>query len=172
MLTVGVTATMLAIFVDTIYGIFILTADIVYVVIFPQFTCAVFISHVNPYGSFVGFILGTILRFGGGEPSLNLDPFIKFPHYDEVLGQLFPFKTLAMIVNFVAVVAVSLLFKYLFEHNILPRNLEITGKIFASTIKINSSNFVKQEQYSSHYDSSTILTKAGEINEQNKHTRF
>ena len=174
MVAVGVTATILAIFVATIYGIFILTADIVYVVVFPQFTCAVFIPHVNAYGSFVGFVLGTILRFGGGEPSLSLDPFIKYPYYDEVLGQLFPFKTLAMIVNFIAVVVVSFIFKYLFEHNILPRNLEITGRILSPTSKISSSNVVKQEQnlIPSSYDSSTVLTEAEEFNMQKEHTKF
>ena len=173
MVAVGVTATILALSVDTIYGIFILTADIVYVAIFPQFTCAVFVPNVNPYGSYVGFVLGTILRFGGGEPSLFLDPFIKYPFYDEVWGQLFPFKTLAMIVNFIAVIVVSLLFKYLFEHNILPKRWEITGKVLSFSSKVNIVHDTKSEEkvHPSHFNSSTTLVGAEVLAEQEQ-TRF
>ncbi len=129
MLAVGITSTLLALFVDTIYGIFILTADIVYVVIFPQFTCAIFVPHVNTYGSFFGFIIGVILRFGGGEPSLEINPFIKYPFYDENYGQKFPFKTLSMVSSFLTIVVVSYIFKYLFEKNVIPSKYEITGKV-------------------------------------------
>ncbi len=159
MISVGVTATVLAILVDTIYGIFILTADIVYVVIFPQFTCAVFIPHVNPYGSFVGFAVGTILRFGGGEPSLSLDPFIKYPFYDEALGQLFPFKTFAMVLSFVAIVSVSYIFKVLFERKILPSSLEITGKVLVFPSD-GGVSFDAKQVYLPYYDSSTTIIKA------------
>ncbi len=129
MLVVGVTSTLLALFVDTIYGIFILTADIVYVVIFPQFTCAIFVPHVNTYGSFLGFIIGVILRFGGGEPSLEISPFIKYPFYDENYGQKFPFKTLSMAASFLTIIVVSYIFKYLFEKNVIPMQYEITGNV-------------------------------------------
>ncbi len=151
MMVVGTSATILAIFVNTVYGIFILTADIVYVVIFPQFTCAVFVPHVNPYGSFVGFAVGTILRFGGGEPALSLEPFIKYPFYDENLGQLFPFKTLAMVASFVTIVTVSLLSKVLFERGILPHKLEISGKILNQPSKVQPKASTQSDPLSASY---------------------
>ena len=127
MFIVATISTVVAILVDTVYGIFILTADIVYVIVFPQFVCAVFIPFTNTYGSFFGFIVGIILRFGGGEPSLNLQPFIKYPFYDG--EQLFPYKTFAMLCSFLTVLLVSFLAKVLFEKGIIPPNWDISRRV-------------------------------------------
>lgn len=131
MTTVTFISVVLALTVDTIAGIYILTADIVYVTLFPQLTCAIFVPFANPYGSFMGFVLGLILRFGGGEPSLSLAPFIKYPYYEEGTGQLFPYKTFAMICSLIVIIGVSFLFKVLFgsETSILPAEWDISGKV-------------------------------------------
>lgn len=170
MVVVAVVSTVLALVSDTVYGLFILTADILYVVLFPQLTCAVFIHQSNAYGSFLGFVLGVILRFGGGEPTLGLDPFIKYPNYDEEEQmQLFPYKTLAMLCTFVTIVLFSYLTRWLFLNEYLPNKWEITGKVMpslniqhtqdthnAKEIKDAQIETLKYTNYAAVYDS-TIL---------------
>lgn len=47
-------------------------------------------------------------RITGGEPLLNLYPLIRYPNYDEDSGyQLFPFKTMSMLINLIVIFAVS-----------------------------------------------------------------
>ena len=129
MVCVTVACLLLAIFVNTIYGIFVLAADILYITVFPQLVCAVFIKFVNPYGSLVGYIVSAVLRAGGGEPTLNIDKFIEYPNYDEELGQLFPFRTFAMLCGLMCIIGVSLLTNYIFEHGFLSRKVDILRKV-------------------------------------------
>ena len=129
MFIVTVICTIIALVSDTVVGIFILTADIVYVILFPQFVCAVFLRFTNAYGSFFGLVIGIILRFGGGEPSLSIRPFIKYPYYSESDGQLFPFKTLAMLCSFITILLVSAIIRELFRRNYIPPQLDISGKV-------------------------------------------
>ncbi len=52
----GVLASLLAIFVDSVYGMFIMAADVVFVVLFPQLTAVLFVHFANSYGAFVGYV--------------------------------------------------------------------------------------------------------------------
>jgi len=71
--------------------------------------------QVNVYGVSVGYMLAVILRLGGGESIISLDPFIYYPNYIAAeKRQLFPFKTLAMLCNFAATILISELTHYLF----------------------------------------------------------
>ena len=115
----GVASALIAIYVNTIYGLFVMAGDIVYVIVFPQLTAAVFCSWVNGYGSFVGFILGLILRLGAGEPYLNFDAFIKYPYYSDEDGQLFPFRTLSMMCNLLGIFIFSYIANVIFEKDII-----------------------------------------------------
>lgn len=124
---VGAAATAMALTVQSIYTLWFLCADLVYVILFPQLCCVIYLKNTNTYGSFTGFLVGLILRIGGGEASIGLDPFIKYPYYTEKEGQLFPFKTLAMLCSFATLILVSYLTKCLFERNILPLWLDIAG---------------------------------------------
>ena len=121
---VGAAATAMALLVDSIYTLWALCSDLVYVILFPQLCCVVYFHGTNTYGSFIGYVLGLVLRVGGGEDKIGLPPFIKYPYYDDTDGQLFPFRTLAMIVSFVAIIIVSYLLKFLFEREILPKKLD------------------------------------------------
>ena len=117
---VAVLATSLSLLVNSIYSLFALCSDLVYVILFPQLCCVIYLPGANTYGSFMGYILGLILRVGGGEKNIGLKPFIKYPYYNETDGQLFPFRTLAMIVSFTTIVIVSYSLKYLFEKEMIP----------------------------------------------------
>ena len=117
---VAVLATSLSLLVNSIYSLFALCSDLVYVILFPQLCCVIYLPGANTYGSFMGYILGLILRVGGGEKNIGLKPFIKYPYYNETDGQLFPFRTLAMTVSFTTIVVVSYSLKYLFEKEMIP----------------------------------------------------
>ena len=117
---VAVLATSLSLVVKSIYSLFALCSDLVYVILFPQLCCVIYLPGANTYGSLMGYILGLILRVGGGEKNIGLKPFIKYPYYNETDGQLFPFRTLAMIVSFTTIVVVSYSLKYLFEKEMIP----------------------------------------------------
>lgn len=117
---VGAAATAMALSVGSIYVLFHLCSDLVFVILFPQLCCVIYFKASNTYGSIAGYIFGLFLRVGGGEDKIGFPAFIKYPFYDEVKGQLFPFRTLSMIVSFSTIVSVSFLAKYLFEREIIP----------------------------------------------------
>lgn len=121
---VGAAATAMALAVGSIYSLWALCSDLVYVILFPQLCCVIYLDGTNTYGSFMGYVLGLVLRVGGGEDTIGIPPFIKYPYYNDTDGQLFPFRTLSMIVSFVTIVVVSYLLKFLFEREILSLSLD------------------------------------------------
>ena len=69
----------------------------------------------NTYGSVSAYVIGLILRLGGGEPTFGLNPFVYYP------GEAnFPYKTFAMIISFATLLIVSYLSKFLFRKGIIP----------------------------------------------------
>lgn len=118
---VGAIATAMALSVKSIYGLWYLSSDLVYVILFPQLVCVVYFKrHCNTYGSLAAYIIGFMLRALGGEDILGLPPIIKYPFYSEEQGQLFPFRTFAMLTSFGTLWGVSTFTKHIFENNILP----------------------------------------------------
>ncbi|XP_049909949.1 high-affinity choline transporter 1 [Epinephelus moara] len=124
----GGLATVMALVTGTVYGLWYLSSDLVYVIIFPQLLSVLFVKGTNTYGSVAAYLFGMVLRIGGGEPYLRLPPFIYYPGWiteerihhmtgekEEVIVQKFPFKTVSMIASFLGNVAFSYLAKYLFE---------------------------------------------------------
>lgn len=75
-----------------------------------------FKNHCNTYGSLSAYIVAFVVRLSGGEPLLGLPPLIRYPGYDEEgLRQLFPFRTMAMLLSLITLVGVSAYSKYIFE---------------------------------------------------------
>ncbi|XP_041483226.1 high affinity choline transporter 1-like [Lytechinus variegatus] len=142
-LIVATLATVLALTVESIYILFVLCSDFVYVVLFPQFVCVVHIEKSNTYGSFVAFILGLFLRLAGGEPALNLPVLIRYPYYDEELGQLFPFRTLAAIVSFVSLVVISCITDVVFKRGFLHEKYDIFKCVVDTEVKSTKEVFAK-----------------------------
>ena len=66
-IVVGAIALCMGLLVQSVYGLFILCADFVYVILFPQLVAVIYIHWVNVYGSIVAFLIGLILRLCGGE---------------------------------------------------------------------------------------------------------
>ena len=122
---VAALAAVMAITVESIYTLWFLCSDLLYVIVFPQLLCVIYLPDTNTYGSLISFILGAFFRLSGGESALKIPPLIKYPYYTEDDGQLFPYKTLCMLISFTSVILVSRTTNYLFEHNIIPPYLDI-----------------------------------------------
>ena len=126
-LVVGALATVLAIVIRSIYGLWFLCSDLVYVILFPQLLAVIYIKQANTYGSAAGYVVALFFRLTGGEPLLSLPPLIKYPYYDQAEGyqQLFPFKTLTMLLSLFTLLAVSYLTRYLFTRHVIPVRFDV-----------------------------------------------
>ena len=99
-----------------------------FVILFPQLVCVVYYKrYCNTYGSLAAYFVGFFLRALGGESILNMPPILKYPGYNEIDGQLFPFRTFAMLSSFATLLSVSALSIWLFESGYMPPNFDIFG---------------------------------------------
>ena len=57
--------------------------------------------------------------------ALGIPVLIKYPFYSEEDGQLFPYKTLSMLVTLSCILLFSFVTKYVFEHGILPARMDV-----------------------------------------------
>lgn len=135
-------ATSMALLTGSVYGLWYLSSDLVYVIIFPQLLSVLFIKGTNTYGSVAAYLVGLFLRIGGGEQYLKIPPFIYYPGWvvqekvhhltgevEHFVQQRFPFKTVSMLASFLANVAVSYLTKYLFESGILSHKYDFLDSV-------------------------------------------
>lgn len=102
-------------------------SDLVYVILFPQLLMVVHFKHYcNTYGSLAAYIVAFFVRLSGGEPVMHLKPFIHYPGWDEENQiQLFPFRTMAMLLSLVTLVGVSWWTKWVFETGRLAPGYDI-----------------------------------------------
>ncbi|MBN3320536.1 SC5A7 protein, partial [Atractosteus spatula] len=162
----GALATAMALLTGTVYGLWYLSSDLVYVIIFPQLISVLFVKGTNTYGSVAGYVFGLILRISGGEPYLRLPPFIYYPGWytqvkehpltgerEQIIVQKFPFKTMSMLSSFLGNVVFSYLMKYLFESGTLSPKYDFLEAVVArhskenmdKTTLVNSDNIVLSE---------------------------
>lgn len=107
---IGITATLLALQVKSVYELWFLCSDFVYAILFPQLVTALFDKKANRYGSIAGFMVSLVLRFGGGDATLGIPTMLPYPMIEEGVV-LFPFRTLAMVSGLLTIMAVSRLTK-------------------------------------------------------------
>jgi len=105
---IGIAATLIAVYVQSVYALWYLCADLVYCVLFPQLTTALFFKQANRFGAIAGLIVSSVLRIGGGEPMLGIPPIIPYPMIEDGIV-LFPFRLLAVASGFLAIIITSLL---------------------------------------------------------------
>lgn len=72
--------------------------------------------------NYSGFVL---CNFQGGEPLIGLPAFLAYPFYDPILGQLFPFRTMSMIISLMSHVIVSIIARWIFVNNLLPAKWDL-----------------------------------------------
>ncbi|UJR30115.1 hypothetical protein I4U23_017656 [Adineta vaga] len=115
---VGAGAAGIGILVSSIYVLWYLCSDLVYVILFPQLLCVVYVPHTNTYGSLSAYIVGFVFRILIGEPSLNIPTVISF-------GRYIPPKTLCMIISLLTTLIISFIAKILFENRVLSPQLDV-----------------------------------------------
>ncbi|VDL62865.1 unnamed protein product [Nippostrongylus brasiliensis] len=132
---VGIMATIMALTIQSIYGLWYLCADLVYVILFPQLLCVVYIKNSNTYGSLTGYAVGLILRLSGGEPLLGLPAFVHYPMYENGV-QYFPFKTAAMLSSLFCILGVSRLSEHLFTTGQISPEWDVLGCVVVPSERI------------------------------------
>ncbi|MEM9657676.1 MAG: sodium:solute symporter family protein [Planctomycetota bacterium] len=105
-LVIGAAATCLALSVQSVYALWYLCADLVYVILFPQLVMVLFNPRANRTGAIAGAVVGCVLRLGGGEPLLGFPAFIPYP-WQGPHGSDFPFRTFAMLTGLATIWLVS-----------------------------------------------------------------
>ncbi|KAK0049987.1 high-affinity choline transporter 1 [Biomphalaria pfeifferi] len=117
----GTAGTVLAIKATSIYELVVLASDFMYVILFPQLACVLWVSMTNTYGMVSSYFVALIIRILSGDPTLGIPAVIKYPMYEEETGtQLFPFRTFSMICGFVTLIVVSAITNFLFANGYLP----------------------------------------------------
>ena len=130
---VGIIATAIALSVHTIYGIFILCTDLVYVILFPQLLCVVHLPFANAYGALISFVVSFLLRMLSGEPLFGFPAAIKWPYAVDngngIWTQRFPFKTLIMLLGLILIVIVSYIVEKLFKNGTIPAKYDVFEQV-------------------------------------------
>jgi len=106
-IVVGSLATVLALSVNSVYALWYLCADLVYVILFPQLVAVLFFRRATAAGSLTAVAVGLILRLGGGEPLLHLPAVLPYPMQDSAGLIYFPFRTFAMLMSMATLWGVS-----------------------------------------------------------------
>merc|ERR1711981_1343572 len=71
-------ATILAITYKSIYSLFVLCGDFVFVIVFPQLLLVLYYEKANTYGSVFAFFIGLLLRLLCGEDAMSLPATMSF----------------------------------------------------------------------------------------------
>lgn len=103
----GSGAAVLAVTVQSVAALWYLCGDVVYCLLFPQLTLALFDSRANRTGALSGLAVAAFLRLGGGEATLGIPAFLPYPEWTGMALVSFPFRTLAMVSGLVVAVVVS-----------------------------------------------------------------
>lgn len=103
---IGITGTLLALQVKSVYALWFLCSDFVYAILFPQLVTALFDKKANKYGAMAGLAVSLILRIGGGDSTLGIPTLIPYPMIEDG-AVLFPFRTLAMVSGLITIMVVS-----------------------------------------------------------------
>ncbi|XP_029902368.1 high-affinity choline transporter 1-like [Myripristis murdjan] len=127
-LLVGLIGAGLAMTMSSILIFWILSADVLYSVMFPQVVCVMFLSEqVNQYGACAGLVVGLLLRLLVGEPSLGIPELLPLPgdriHEDGHRVHLLPFRTAIMLISILIIVLVSRLAVCMSESRLLGQNV-------------------------------------------------
>lgn len=105
---IGAGATLLALVLKSTYTLWYFCSDLVYTMLFPALTAALYFKRANKWGVYAGIFVALFLRFMGGIPEFGFAPLFTYWIYDEASGVvLFPFRTMAMVVGMITIVGVS-----------------------------------------------------------------
>jgi len=131
----------IAICVKSVYGLYLICSDLVFILLFPHLLLIVhFPKRTNKYGLIVGFSIAFILRVLAGEPVLGYEAVMKWPGYNDVEdgvgNQRFPFRVVCMLLHLGLTILFSWLFEMAFRREWIPSKFDFMHVLKEST-KIN-----------------------------------
>lgn len=97
---IGIAAVAMALRVQSVQALWFFTSDLVFVLLVPQLTYALFDPKANLIGSMAAFVVSLALRLGGGEPLFGVPALIPYPEWA-------PFRTLAAAAGMILLPVVS-----------------------------------------------------------------
>jgi high affinity choline transporter 7 len=106
-LVAGTLAALLALKVQSVYTLWFLCSDLVYVLLFPQLVMVLYDRKANAWGAITGLVVGFFFRIGGGEPALGLTPLLPYPIEPGEISTWFPFRTSSMLISLTSIWLVS-----------------------------------------------------------------
>ncbi|XP_077525536.1 uncharacterized protein LOC144136786 isoform X1 [Amblyomma americanum] len=125
---IGLLAMIMALNVQSVFALWTLSSDLVYVLLFPQFVVLFFLRDwSNTYGAVFGFFVGFVVRALCGEPEMGIPVLLRLPQYDNQRGQQFPFRTMCMLISMCTHIGVSMLAAYAFRSGLLEPNKDVWG---------------------------------------------
>jgi high affinity choline transporter 7 len=115
---VGISATLMALQIKSVYELWFLCSDLVYCSLFAQLVTALFDKRANMIGSLMGYAISLFLRLFAGEPVLGLPPvfglhavglpkYVAYPWPNEDGVTQFPFRTVSMLAGLITIIVVS-----------------------------------------------------------------
>ncbi len=101
----GAGATVVALTVSSVSALWYLCGDVVYCVLFPQLSLALFDTKANRTGALAGFGVSVTMRLLSGETTLGIPAVLQWPVLTE--GTEFPFRTVCMLTGLLTAIVVS-----------------------------------------------------------------
>ncbi|KAH7960248.1 hypothetical protein HPB49_018218 [Dermacentor silvarum] len=145
--SIGSWATYVALSVNSVFELWLLCSDIVYVLLFPQLICVLYFENSNAYGAILAFSVSAVFRWLCGEPSMNVPVTIRLPMYDESLGQQFPFRFACMLLGLLTQLLGSYAASWAFQGGWLPQSFDVFN-CFASGRHAEPKHATKQSEQS------------------------
>ncbi|XP_065310776.1 high-affinity choline transporter 1-like isoform X2 [Dermacentor albipictus] len=116
---IGASATYLALSVQSVFDLWVLCSDVVYVLLFPQLVCVFYLKGTNAYGSVGAFVFGASSRWLIGEVSIGL------AGYDSIRGHQIPFRLACMVLSMSTLILVSVITAVAFENRWLSLRYDV-----------------------------------------------
>jgi len=139
----------IAICVKSVYGLYLICSDLVFILLFPHLILIVhFPKLTNKYGLIVGFSIAFLLRVLAGEPVLGYEAVMKWPGYNDVKkmdgwtkedgvgNQRFPFRVVCMLLHLGLTIAFAKLAEEAFQKKWIPAKYDFMHVLKESN-KIN-----------------------------------
>lgn len=105
-LVTGTLATLLALQVRSVYALWYLCSDCVYVILFPQLVMALWYRRATLQGALAGFCIALILRIASGEVLLGLPSLLPWPALADGTITV-PFRSITMLSSLLTIFLVS-----------------------------------------------------------------